>query len=38
MREVILYVCQSLDGYISDEAEKMDWMYGDDPTLPDLKT
>ena len=36
MREVILYVCQSLVGYLRHEAQKMDWMYGDDPTLPDL--
>ena len=32
MRKVILYIAMSLDGYITDQHGRIDWLHGDNPT------
>ncbi len=32
MRKVILYITMSLDGYITDQHGRIDWLHGDNPT------
>lgn len=34
MRDVILYIALSLDGYIADTAGGVDWLAGQDPAIP----
>lgn len=32
VRKVILYIAMSLDGYITDQHGRIDWLHGDNPT------
>lgn len=32
VRKVILYITMSLDGYITDQHGRIDWLHGDNPT------
>ena len=32
VRKVILYIAMSLDGYITNQHGRIDWLHGDNPT------